>query len=362
MSFSADDHRHMARALRLAARGLETTTPNPRVGCVIVRDGIVIGEGWHERAGAPHAEILALAAVNGPVAGCTVYVTLEPCSHHGRTPPCAEALIEAGVGRVVAAMQDPNPQVSGRGLAKLSAAGIRTDCGLLEPQARDLNCGFVSRMVRGRPWVRLKAAASLDGKTALLNGRSQWITGTEARRDVHRWRARSCAVLTGSGTVRHDNPRLTVREIPCQRQPLRVVVDSRLQLAETAAILAAGPVVVAAAADPDCRADRLRAAGAEVLFLPDAVGKVDLSQLLVELARRGINELLVEAGAQLNGALLAGRCVDEVLLYLAPTIIGDAARGLFALPELSDLAGQRRLQVLESRPVGRDLRLLLRPE
>lgn len=362
MNFSAADHQHMARALRLAARGLNTTTPNPRVGCVIVRDGAVVGEGWHERAGAPHAEILALAAVSGSAAGCTAYVTLEPCSHHGRTPPCAEALIGAGIGRVVAAMQDPNPQVSGRGLAKLSAAGIRTDCGLLESQARELNCGFVSRMVRGRPWVRLKVAASLDGKTALVNGCSQWLTGGDARRDVHRWRARACAVLTGSGTVRYDNPRLTVREVPCRRQPLPVVVDSRLQLAETAAIFAMGPVVVAAAADPDGRADRLRAAGAEVLFLPDAAGRVDLPQLLIELARRGVNELLVEAGARLNGALLASRCVDEVLLYLAPTIIGDAARGLFALPELSDLADQRRLHVLESRMVGRDLRLRLRPE
>ncbi|MHB8167892.1 MAG: bifunctional diaminohydroxyphosphoribosylaminopyrimidine deaminase/5-amino-6-(5-phosphoribosylamino)uracil reductase RibD, partial [Sulfuricella sp.] len=227
--FSAIDHEYMAQALRLAEKGLYTTTPNPRVGCVIVRDGKVVGSGWHQRAGEPHAEIHALTQAGELARGATVYVTLEPCSHHGRTPPCAEALIQAGVGRVVVAMVDPNPQVAGEGLTQLQQAGIRTDIGLLEEEAHQLNLGFVSRMTCGRPWLRLKIAASLDGKTALNNGVSQWITGADARRDAHRLRARSCAVLTGIGTVLADDPMLNVREVETPRQPLRVVVDSGLR-------------------------------------------------------------------------------------------------------------------------------------
>lgn len=359
MSFTAADHEFMARALQLARRGLETTTPNPRVGCVLMRDGVVIGEGWHERAGGPHAEVRALA-VAGSAAGATAYVTLEPCSHHGRTPPCADALIAAGVARVVAAMEDPNPQVAGEGLARLAAAGISTASGLLAAEARELNLGFVSRMTRGRPWLRLKAAASLDGKTALNNGKSQWITGPDARRDAHAWRARSCAVLTGIGTVRDDNPRLTVRDVPCQRQPWRVVVDSRLELSPDAAILEGGRLLVAYAEATAERCDRLRASGAELVCLPNARGKVDLPALMAELAHRGMNEVLVEAGFKLNGSLLREGCVDELLLYLAPMLLGDAARGLFDLPELTELAGRRELAIVDSRQLGPDLRLTAR--
>jgi diaminohydroxyphosphoribosylaminopyrimidine deaminase/5-amino-6-(5-phosphoribosylamino)uracil reductase len=355
VSFSATDHAFMAHALRLAAHGLNTTAPNPRVGCVLVRDGAVIAAGWHEKAGGPHAEAAALAKVGpGGTAGCTAYVTLEPCSHHGRTPPCADALIAAGVTRVVAAMTDPNPLVAGRGLDRLRAAGIAVAHGLLEAEARELNIGFVARMTRGRPWIRLKVAASLDGRTALANGKSQWITGPDARRDVHAWRARSCAMLTGIGTVRDDDPRLTARDVPATRQPLRVVVDSRLEIAEDAAILEGGNCLIACAADNPGKTARLAARGAEVVVLPNTQGKVDLSALLAELGRRGINEVMVEAGAKLNGSLLRENCVDELLVYQAPVLLGDAARGMFALGELTDLAGAKRLDIVERRAVGAD--------
>jgi len=361
MSFSAVDHGMMARALQLAERGLWTTAPNPRVGCVLVRDGEIVGEGWHEKAGEPHAEVVALRAAGERARGATAYVTLEPCSHHGRTPPCAEALIAAGVVRVVAAMSDPNPLVSGRGLAMLGAAGIETACGLLENEARELNIGFVSRMTRGRPWLRLKVAASLDGKTALNNGVSQWITGPDARHDGHRWRARACAILTGIGTVRDDDPQLNVRAVETSRQPLRVVVDSKLETPLTARILQGGPVLVAAAVDDEKRANLLRAAGAEVLVLPNAAGKVELKDLLEELGRRGINEVHAEAGFKLNGSLLREGLVDELLLYLAPCLIGHAASGLFNLPELTTLDDKRRLKILDLRQVGADIRVLARP-
>lgn len=360
MTFSAVDHGMMARALQLAERGLWTTSPNPRVGCVLVREGEIVGEGWHERAGEPHAEVHALRAAGELARGATAYVTLEPCSHHGRTPPCAEALIGAGVSRVVAAMRDPNPLVAGNGLAMLQAAGIETACGLLENEARELNIGFVARMTRGRPWLRLKAAASLDGKTALNNGISQWITGLEARRDGHRWRARACAILTGIGTVRDDDPQLSVREVDTPRQPLRVVVDSKLEIPLTAKILRGGPVLVAAAVDDEKRANLLRATGAEVVVLPNPHGKVELSGLLEELGRRGINEVHVEAGFKLNGSLLREGLVDELLLYLAPCLIGHDASGLFNLPELASLDGKHRLQVRDLRQIGEDIRLIAR--
>ncbi|MFY9722256.1 MAG: bifunctional diaminohydroxyphosphoribosylaminopyrimidine deaminase/5-amino-6-(5-phosphoribosylamino)uracil reductase RibD [Azonexus sp.] len=360
MSFSAVDHGMMARALQLAERGMWTTTPNPRVGCVLTRDGEVIGEGWHEKAGEPHAEVNALRAAGERVRGATAYVTLEPCSHHGRTPPCAEALVAAGVSRVVAAMSDPNPLVAGKGLAMLRAAGIEATSGLLENEARELNIGFVSRMTRGRPWLRLKAAASLDGKTALNNGVSQWITGPDARRDGHRWRARACAVLTGIGTVRDDDPQLLVRDVETTRQPLRVVVDSRLETPLSARILQGGPVLVAVAVDDEKRANLLRAAGAEVLLLPNAAGKVELKDLLEELGRRGINEVHAEAGFKLNGSLLREGLVDELLLYLAPCLIGHDASGLFNLPELTSLDGKRLLQIRDLRQIGEDIRLIAR--
>lgn len=362
MAFTADDHRHMARALRLAARGLATTTPNPRVGCVIVRDGAVIGEGWHRKAGEPHAEVLALqlAAAGAGARGATVYASLEPCSHHGRTPPCADALIAAGVARVVAAMEDPNPRVAGEGIRRLRAAGIAVDVGLLEAEARELNAGFVSRMTRGRPWVRVKIAASLDGKTALANGVSQWITGAAARRDGHRWRARSCAVMTGIGTLKDDDPRLTVRDVPAERQPVRVVVDSRLRIGLDARILAGGGVIVATATNDPVKARALAAAGAEVWELPDANGKVELAALARQLGQRGMNEVLVEAGINLHSALLAADVVDELVVYLAPHLLGDAGRGIIRLPGIERMEERLELDVRDVRAFGPDLRLIAR--
>jgi diaminohydroxyphosphoribosylaminopyrimidine deaminase/5-amino-6-(5-phosphoribosylamino)uracil reductase len=356
--YSAADHAHMARALQLAARGLFTTSPNPRVGCVIVRDGYVVGEGWHERAGTPHAEIHALKAAGEAARGATVYVTLEPCSHHGRTPPCAESLIQAGVTRVVAAMTDPNPLVAGGGISMLTLAGIGAEVGLMEAEARALNPGFVSRMARQRPWVRLKTASTLDGKIALANGASQWITGEAARADVQRLRARACAVLTGSGTVLADNPRMNVRDFDIGRQPLRVIVDSRLRTPTDAVILPA--LIACRQADPRTRA-ALEQAGAEVVELPGTDGRVDLAALLTLLARRGINELHVEAGAALNGALLAAGLVDEWVAYVAPMAVGDAARGLFAQPPLATLADAARFRMADVRQIGGDLRLTLYP-
>ena len=358
--FSPDDHRFMARALELAERGLYTTTPNPRVGCVIVNAGQVVGEGWHEKAGLPHAEVSALAAAGSRSRGATVYVSLEPCVHQGRTGPCTEALSKAGVARVVVALQDPNPLVGGKGLEKLKQSGIETGVGLMEEESRELNIGFVSRMTRGRPWVRLKVAASLDGRTALNNGRSQWITGEAARRDGHHWRARACAILTGAGTVRDDDPRLTVREVQTSRQPLRIVVDSKLETPPTAKILKGGGVLVAAAQEDKAKIAALQARGAEVLVMPNSAGKVELAELIRELARRGMNEVHVEAGSRLNGSLLQEGQVDEFLIYLAPSIIGDAARGMFHLPELTELAGRRQLKILDTRMFGPDIRVLAR--
>ena len=360
MSFSAVDHGMMARALQLAERGLWTTSPNPRVGCVLVRDGEIVGEGWHEKAGEPHAEVHALRAAGDKAKGATAYVTLEPCSHHGRTPPCAEALIAAGVTRVVAAMTDPNPLVSGKGLALLRAAGIATASGLLEDEARESNIGFVSRMTRGRPWLRLKAAASLDGKTALHNGVSQWITGPDARRDGHAWRARACAILTGIGTVRDDDPSLTVRDVATTRQPLRVVVDSRLEISPTARILQGEPVLIVGAVENAEKMALLRSTGHFVEILNNGADKVDLKALLDMLAQRGINEVHAEAGFKLNGSLLREGLVDELLLYLAPCLIGHDASGLFNLPELTTLDGKKALKIRDLRQLGEDIRLIAR--
>ncbi len=350
--FSAFDHAMMARALGLAEKGLFTTTPNPRVGCVIASGEQIVAEGWHEKAGSPHAEVVALERAGARAAGATLYINLEPCNHQGRTPPCAQALIGAKVTRVVAAMRDPNPQAAGGGEA-LAAAGIRFEHGLLEDAARELNIGFVSRMTRGRPWVRLKAAATLDGRTALDDGRSQWITGEEARRDGHRWRARACAVLTGAGTVRTDDPRLTVREVATSRQPLRVVVDSHLETPPAAKVLQGEKALVFAAkggALPN----------AEVVALPNPNGKVDLPKMLQELGRRGINELHVEAGFRLNGSLLREGCVDEVLLYLNPSLLGASSQGIADLAAAS-LEGRTRLRILSLERFGEDLRILARP-
>jgi diaminohydroxyphosphoribosylaminopyrimidine deaminase/5-amino-6-(5-phosphoribosylamino)uracil reductase len=358
--FSAEDHRFMARALELAERGLYTTTPNPRVGCVIVKGGAVAGEGWHERAGGPHAEVSALAAAGAQARGATAYVSLEPCAHQGRTPPCIAAIREAGVARVVAAMRDPNPLVSGKGLAELARAGVDAVAGLMEDEARELNVGFVSRMTRGRPWVRMKVAATLDGKTALSNGASQWITGEAARRDGHHWRARACAVLTGGGTVHEDDPRLTVRDVPTSRQPLRVVVDSKLETPPGARILEGGGTLVAAARADEKKIALLKDRGAEVVVMPNRAGKVELPDLFRELARREVNEVHVEAGHRLNGSLVREGLVDELLVYLAPALAGDKARGMFDLPELVELSGRRELSVRDVRMIGPDIRVIAR--
>ena len=356
---TAEDRAHMARALKLARKGLYTTTPNPRVGCVLVRDGVVIGEGWHQRAGEAHAEIKAMASATSPVKGATAYVPLEPCSHHGRTPPCAEALVRAGVARVVAAMSDPNPQVAGSGIEFLRAAGVDAQVGLMEDEARQLNCGFVSRMTAGRPWIRTKIAASLDGRTALANGRSQWITGAAARRDGHRWRARACAILTGSGTVRADDPTLTVREVKTGRQPLRVVVDSRLETPLDARIAATGTLIFTAGGNEERRA-LLAGRGVELVTAAGDDGRVDLAVLTRMLADRGINELHVEAGPALNGALLAAGLIDELVMYYAPSVLGSGAKGMFGMIDLEDLSGKTTVRITDVRRVGDDLRVIAR--
>lgn len=357
--FTAADHEYMALALRLAERGLYTTTPNPRVGCVIVNNHRIIAQGWHECAGQPHAEAHALQQAGEHARGATAYVTLEPCSHFGRTPPCADALIRAGVVRVVAAMQDPNPKVAGQGLARLQAAGIATASGLMQAAAHELNIGFISRMERNRPWVRLKAAASLDGRTALQNGVSQWITSDAARTDVQRWRARACAILSGVGTVLHDDPQLNVRDLDIGRQPLRVIVDSQLRTPPTAKIAQAGTLIVCAGLDA-ARAQALQQAGAEIIALPGSDGKVDLQRLLQELAARGINELHVEAGATLNGALMQQGLVDELLLYMAPKLMGNPAHGLFDLPVLTGMDQAMTLDIRDITRVGPDIRIVAR--
>ena len=340
----------MRRALELAANGLYTTTPNPRVGCVVTRGEKIVGEGWHEKAGGPHAEVVALQ--NAPE-GATLYVTLEPCSHYGRTPPCVDLIRKKKVKRVVAAMLDPNPQADAGG-EELAASGIAFEHGLLEAEARELNIGFISRVTRGRPWVRLKVAATLDGRTALANGKSQWITGEEARHDGHRWRARACAILTGIGTVKADDPLLTVRHVQTPRQPLRVVVDSRLEMPPAAKILGGGKILVFSGM-------RGKIGNAEVVSLPNPDGKVDLPEMIRELGRRGVNELHVEAGFRLNGSLVREDCVDEFLLYLNPSLLGDAAQGMLDLPAFASLEKRLKLKLLSAERVGEDLRLLARP-
>ena len=350
----------MAQALRLAEHGLYSTSPNPRVGCVLVRDGVVVGEGWHERTGEPHAEIHALRAAGDAARGATAYVTLEPCSHHGRTPPCAEALIAASVARVVVAVQDPNPQVAGQGIAKLRAAGIEVECGLMEAAARELNIGFFTRMTRGTPWVRSKIAASLDGRTALANGESKWITGASARQDVQHWRARSCAVLTGIGTVLADDPQLNVRDLATSRQPLRAVVDNGLRLPPNAQLLQESGTVVYTVTQDAQKIAALEQAGARVVVLPDVNGQVDVAAVLRDLAMQGCNEVLVEAGSKLNGALLNEGLVDELVLYLAPQLLGDMARGMARLDELTSLDQRINLEWQDVRHVGIDLRIVAR--
>ena len=358
MTFTDTDARHMARALELARRGLYTTDPNPRVGCVITKAGRVVGEGFHERAGAPHAEINALRAAGDAARGATVYLTLEPCCHHGKTPPCTTALVSAGVARVVAAMADPNPRVAGQGFAELTQAGIESARGLMQAEAEVLNPGFASRMQRGRPYVRVKLAASLDGRTALASGESKWITGEPARADVQHWRARSSAILPGIGTVLADDPALTVRAFDIGRQPRRVVLDSRLRMSPQAKMLTLpGTTLVVTAASDGVRAEALQNAGAEVLAL-EKDGHVDLAALMQALAAREVNELLVEAGATLSGALLEAGLADELVLYYAPLLLGDNGRGMFRLDAVTQMAARVELEIKDARPIGRDWRVI----
>ncbi|MCA3219536.1 MAG: bifunctional diaminohydroxyphosphoribosylaminopyrimidine deaminase/5-amino-6-(5-phosphoribosylamino)uracil reductase RibD [Burkholderiales bacterium] len=360
--YTPADHEFMRRALALAERAMNYASPNPRVGCVIARDGRILGEGVTQQPGSNHAEIEALqdARRNGnDVHGATAYVSLEPCSHFGRTPPCATALIEARLARVIAAVEDPNPLVAGRGLAMLRDNGVDVRCGLLAHEATELNIGFFARMNRGRPWLRMKIAASLDGKTALASGVSQWITSEAARADGHAWRARACAVLTGIGTVQVDNPQLSVRLIETPRQPLKVLVDSRLEVDPAARLFDGTSVLIACAYADPAKVARLRELKAEVVELPNENGKVDLKALAHELARRGINELHVEAGFKLNGSLVRAGLVDELLVYLAPLLIGEA-QGMVLLPALSDLGHARRLSFREVTRVGEDVRVLAR--
>lgn len=357
-----NDLSFMRAALGEAALAMFSTSPNPRVGCMIVKNGQVLGKGHTQPPGQSHAEVRALqdaAAQGHDVRGATAYVTLEPCSHFGRTPPCADALVRAGIGRVVTAVSDPNPLVAGQGLERLRAAGIEVVSGVLEDEAREMNIGFFSRMQSGRPWVRMKAAASLDGKTALHDGRSQWITSGAARDDGHWWRARACAVLTGIGTVQQDDPQLTVRAIKTPRQPQRVVVDSRLEIDPGARILEGGGTWIVTTVNDSKKAALLEAVGAEVIVLPDTCGKVDLQALMLELGRRHINELHVEAGFKLNGSMIREGCVDELLLYLAPSLLGDA-QGLFNLPAPGSLDDRRLLRFHQVERIGRDLRILAR--
>lgn len=365
-AFSAEDHQWMARALRLAERGAMTARPNPRVGCVIVRDGACVGEGWHARTGEAHAEVHALRAAGDAARGAIAYVTLEPCSHFGRTPPCCDALLEAGVAEVVVAMRDPNPTVAGNGLERLRQGGVGVREGVLEPGALALNAGFARRMLRQRPWVRCKLAASLDGRTAMASGESRWITGAAARADVHRWRARSCAIVTGSGTVRADDPALTVRDVAGAADippPLRVVLDSALTTPPSARLLAApGPVLILTSSEDTGRRAALEAAGAEVERIATRSGGLDLQAVLELLAGRQVNELLVESGPTLAGAFLDGGWVDELIVYLAPHLMGHQARPLLRLPGLETMAGRRPLTLLDVRQVGNDIRIMARPE
>jgi diaminohydroxyphosphoribosylaminopyrimidine deaminase/5-amino-6-(5-phosphoribosylamino)uracil reductase len=356
------DSAWMAKALHLAERGLNTTSPNPRVGCVLVRDDTLVGSGWHQRAGDPHAEVHALRDAGDKARGSTAYVTLEPCSHYGKTPPCADALITAGIVRVVVAVQDPNPKVAGAGIMKLRAAGITVECGLMEAAAHDLNIGFFARMARGRPWLRCKVAMSLDGRTALNNGKSQWITGEAARQDVQHWRARACAVLTGIGTVLADDARLNVREVSTERQPLRVVLDSDLRVPLTARMFEGGKVLIYTATNNAAKVAALEKTGAAISVLPDMNGQVDLNMMLRDLAERGCNEVLVEAGSILNGALLRSGLVDELLLYVAPQLLGDKALGMAHLGELLSLDQRFNLKWQDVRQIGNDMRITVKVE
>ncbi len=360
--FSADDHRFMVRALQLAQRGLFTTMPNPRVGCVIVNNGEIAGEGWHERTGEAHAEVNALSAAGDKSKDAVAYVTLEPCCHSGRTPPCTDAVIAAGIKRVVSAMSDPNPKVAGQGLSQLKNSGIDVSNGCCEAEAKSLNPGFIKRMQTGLPWVRVKSAASLDGKTAMASGESKWITGAAARADVAQWRARSCAVVTGINTAVADDPRLTARIDGLKRQPLRVILDSQLRLSASARLLnEPGNVLVVTTIKDVSQHEKYKKAGAEVLATGNDDGKINLADLLLELGRRKINEVLIESGAQLAGAFAEQGLVDEFVIYLAPCLLGDDGRGILSMPRVKHLNETIKLDISSMRQLGDDLRIIARP-
>jgi diaminohydroxyphosphoribosylaminopyrimidine deaminase / 5-amino-6-(5-phosphoribosylamino)uracil reductase len=368
MGQEQQDAKYMVRAIYLAKKGLYTTDPNPRVGCVLVKDGRIIGEGWHKQAGLPHAEVEALNNTTEDTNGATAYVTLEPCSHHGRTPPCCETLVKAGIKRVIVAMQDPNPKVAGNGFAYLKAAGIEVNCDVLEEDARALNRGFILRMTENRPFVRSKLAMSLDGRTAMASGESQWITSPESRADVHRLRAESSAILTGINTVIADDCSLTARIAQEVVQPIRVVLDSRLQMPVNAKMLGLpGRTIILTCEKSNTvrpepvegQIQKLQDAGAEVYQLPENQGRLDLVEVMKLLAGQEINEVLVEAGAVLNGALLAENLVDEWVIYMAPKILGDQGRGLFHMPRLDKLADCKIMKFKDIRQVGKDIKITL---
>jgi diaminohydroxyphosphoribosylaminopyrimidine deaminase / 5-amino-6-(5-phosphoribosylamino)uracil reductase len=359
--FSERDEHFMRRALDLAALAMNHATPNPRVGCVLVRDGQVISEGYTQRPGEPHAEAHAIKSARSKqieLSGATAYVTLEPCNHFGRTPPCTEALIDAGIKRVVVAMQDPNPIVSGRGLARLRDAGVEVRAGLLEHDAQALNIGFVKRMMTGLPWVRAKVAASIDGRTGLSNGESKWITGEAARKDGHHWRARACAIATGSGTVRHDDPQMTVRDVETVlplRQPVRIVFDHLGELNANAKVLVGGALVICADRVPPGLGSDV-----EVMQLPDGQGKIDLLRAIKFIGSRSVNELHIEAGARLMGPMVQAGLVDELLVYFAPKLLGRDAREMFSIAEPLHLSEATQFEFHEVRAIGDDVRMLLR--
>lgn len=360
--FDSQEHEYMARAIHLAERGLYTTDPNPRVGCVLVRDGEIVGEGWHEVAGSPHAEINALNQAGEKAQGATAYISLEPCSHHGKTPPCSEALIAAGVKRVVAAMKDPNPLVAGEGMKQLAAAGVKVASGLLQAQAERLNPGFIQRMRSGRPFVRCKLAMSLDGRTAMASGESKWITGEAARNDVHRLRARSSAIITGIGTVLADDPSLDVRLPDYEgeiHQPLRVVLDPHLSMPTDARMfsLPGRKLIITATDEEDVREQLERDDDVEVVYMRNGHDSIDLHALMDLLAELEINEVLLETGATLSGAVLKAGLIDELVIYMAPKLMGDNARGLFRLPGLDSMGQAIELDISDVRAVGRDWRI-----
>lgn len=358
MSFSADDYKFMSRALYLAKKGIYTTAPNPNVGCVLVKEGEIIGEGWHVKAGEAHAEIHALKQAGNKAEGATAYVTLEPCCHHGKTPPCTEALIKAKVTRVVAAMIDPHSKVAGQGLKQLESAGIFVESGLLEEQAKDLNLGFIKRMQKRLPYVRCKLAMSLDGRTAMASGESKWITSAAAREDVQHLRARSGAILTGVGTVLADDPSMTVRLDGFDSQPLRVVVDTNLSMPADAKMLREqGKTVLMTCSADESITQVLTDAGADIHMMPYCNTSVDLKSVLEQLSDMHINDVLLETGATLSGAMLQAGLIDEIIIYMAPVLMGNNAKGLFALPGLDSMQDKIELDIIEQRLVGQDLRI-----